>query len=248
MTVHSEENNEQSIPKKCDNTDTDYSDLYPGRRQAPVRNWFDKIFFMEKYDEIQRTKCEFNVYNCIQNSPLVKLMMAALKSSGCEIDLSRHISCEVCDKSVTGGYDPQLNQIIICQNAAQSRVQSSLVHEMVHMFDYCRNHLDLTNLDHLACTEIRAANMCHCSFLGACSQGIASPIHIKEVHKECVANKAIKSILAVQNVSEEEAKESVSRVFNRCYNDLEPIGRRIRRNSEDMKKAYLEAPLYGYID
>ncbi|CAK9801281.1 Mitochondrial inner membrane protease ATP23 homolog [Anthophora quadrimaculata] len=210
MTVDSEENNEQSIPKKCDNTDADYSDLYPGRRQTPVRSWFDKIFFTEKYEEIQKTQCELNVYNCVQNSPLVKLMMAALKSSGCEIDLSRHISCEVCDKAVTGGYDPQLNQIIICQNTARSknRVQSSLVHEM----------------------------------------GIASPIHIKEVHRDCVANKAIRSILAVQNVSEEKAVESVARVFDRCYNDLEPIGRRIRRNSEDMKKAYCEAPLYGYSD
>lgn len=37
--------------------------------------------------------------------------MGALKASGCEIDIRRHISCEVCDHSVTGGYDPFLNQV-----------------------------------------------------------------------------------------------------------------------------------------
>lgn len=76
-------------------------------------------------------------------------------------------------------------QIVICQNTARtmSRVQSALTHEMIHMFDYCRNKLDLTNLDHLACTEIRAASICHCSFLGAYTQGIASFTNVKKKHQ-----------------------------------------------------------------
>lgn len=85
------------------------------------------------------------------------------------VDLRRHISCEVCDDAVTGGYDPELNQIIICQNTSKSKgfVQGVLTHEMVHMFDYCTNDLDFKNVEHLACSEIRAANLAHCSFLGA---------------------------------------------------------------------------------
>lgn len=59
-------------------------------------------------------------------------------------------------------------------------------------------------------------------------------------------NKAVLSVLAVRKVSEAEARAAVERVFTKCYNDLEPIGRRIRRNSLDMHKAYLEAPMYGY--
>ena len=54
------------------------------------------------------------------------------------------------------------------------------------------------------------------------------------------------SVLAVRKVSEDEARAAVERVFSKCYNDLEPIGRRIKRNSVDMHKAYLEAPMYGY--
>lgn len=148
-------------------------------------------------------------------------------------------------------------------------VQGVLTHEMIHMFDYCNNDLDFKNIDHLACTEIRAANLTHCSFLSAWTQGDASPFKIKQAHevnitsnivrnnniitfspilnlKDCVKTKALMSVLAVRKVSRDEAIDAVERVFPQCYADLEPIGRRIRRNSKDMHKAYMEGPMYGY--
>ncbi|CAL7950167.1 unnamed protein product [Xylocopa violacea] len=244
-----DQNNEKVVSEEQDETNAEYSDLYPGRR-GPVKSDLIKQIFFYSQEEIQKKKCEYSIYNCVQNSPLVKLMLAALKSSGCEIDLSRHISCEVCDKTVTGGFDPFINQVVICQNTCNTKkqVQSTLSHELIHMFDYCRNKLDLNNMDHLACTEIRAANLCHCSFLGAVTRRLAGPFHIKQVHRDCVADKAIRSVMAIKNVSKDKATEAVQRVFTKCYNDLEPVGRRIRRKSMDMQKAYLEAPLYGYFD
>lgn len=164
------------------------------------------------------------------------------------MDIRRHISCEVCDTSVSGGYDPVMNQVIVCQNIARSKgmVQGVLTHEMIHMFDYCNNDLDFKNVDHLACTEIRAANLTHCSFLSAWVQGDASPFKIKKAHEDCVKTKALMSVLAVRKITRDEAIEAVERVFPKCYADLEPIGRRIRRNSRDMHKAYMEGPMYGY--
>lgn len=47
-------------------------------------------------------------------------------------------------------------------------------------------------------------------------------------------------------MSTEEARAAVERVFDKCYNDLEPIGRRIKRNTDDMNKAFFDAPYYGY--
>lgn len=64
--------------------------------------------------------------------------------------------------------------------------------------------------------------------------------------QDCVKTKALMSVLAVRNVTREEAIDAVERVFPKCYADLEPIGRRIRRNSKDMHKAYMEGPMYGY--
>jgi inner membrane protease ATP23 len=221
-------------------------ELYPERRGDKLeRNWAKLLVGMEGKENITKLKCERNVYNCVKNSPLIKLMMGALKSSGCEIDIRRHISCEVCDTSVSGGYDPLMNQVVVCQNIAQNEgmVQGVLAHEMIHMFDYCRNELDFKNIDHLACTEIRAANLTHCSFMSSWSQGDSSPFNIKETHQNCVKTKALASVLAVRKVSTEEAIQAVERVFPKCYNDLEPIGRRLRRNSTDMHRAYREVRL-----
>lgn len=222
-------------------------DLYPNRRKpkdAPLSN----LLQGKGRENIDQLKCERTVYNCIKSSPLVKLMMAALKSSGCAIDIRRHISCEECSPTVSGGYDPGLNQIVICQNVvtAKGMVQGILTHEMIHMFDYCRNNLDFKNIDHLACTEIRAANLTHCSYMSAVMNGDFNFGQVKQMHQTCVKNKALASILAVRNVSKEEAIDAIQRVFDRCYADLEPIGRRIRRGSEDMYKAYAEASYYGY--
>lgn len=54
------------------------------------------------------------------------------------------------------------------------------------------------------------------------------------------------SVLAVRQIGKAEAVDIIEKVFPKCYNDLEPIGRRIRRNSEDMTRAYREASYYGY--
>jgi len=224
-------------------------DLYPERRGDKFeRSWMNIIMGREGKETFDKYKCEQNVYKCIKTSPLVKLMMGALKSSGCEIDIRRHISCEVCDASVSGGYDPVMNQVVVCQNIAKSEgmVQGVLAHEFIHMFDYCRNDLDFKNVDHLACTEIRAANLTHCSFMSALSQGDSSFFAIAGTHKNCVKSKALASVLAVRKMPLDDAIEVIERVFPKCYNDLEPVGRRIRRNSTDMHKAYLEGPYYGY--
>ncbi|CAG7819894.1 unnamed protein product [Allacma fusca] len=223
--------------------------LYPERGGDPVKaSWLSTFAGTGGREGIDKLQCERNVYKVLQTSPLAKIMMGALKSSGCAVDIRRHFSCEVCDPSVTGGYDPVLNQVVICQNSARSKgfIQGVVTHEMIHMFDYCRRKLDLTDIKHLACTEIRAANLAHCSFLSAVTQGSASFFNIKNQHQNCVRKRAVASVLAVRNASQEEAEAAVDSVFWKCYNDLEPIGRRIRRNSDNMYQAYRDRISLGY--
>ena len=50
---------------------------------------------------------------------------------------------------------------------SEQMTQGVLAHEMIHMFDFCRHQLDFKDVHHLACTEIRAANLTHCSFMSA---------------------------------------------------------------------------------
>jgi inner membrane protease ATP23 len=86
-----------------------------------------------------------------------------------------------------------------------------------------------------------------CSFFKKITQGDASLIRIRKQHSECVKTKALGSVMAVRpDVTKEEALAAIDKVFIKCYNDLEPIGRRIRRNSADMIRAYNEKGNYGY--
>ncbi|KAK2703049.1 hypothetical protein QYM36_018394 [Artemia franciscana] len=224
-------------------------DLYPGRKGETYKpSLFQKLWLGEGRDMFDHIRCESNVVSCMKDSPLVRTMMAALKSSGCPIDVRRHISCESCEKIVTGGYDQQHNQIVICQNSARSKdaVLGSLVHEMIHMFDYCRQELDFADTKHLACTEIRAANLTHCSFINAFLGGAAAPWRIAKTHQECVKNRAAESVVAVRKIPFEEARKIVDSVFEPCYADLEPLGRRMRRNSADPIRIEREKHIFGY--
>lgn len=71
-------------------------------------------------------------------------------------------------------------------------------------------------------------------------------LRLASCFEDCVKTKALNSVLAVRKVTRQEAIDAVERVFPKCYADLEPIGRRIRRNSTDMQRAYMEGPMYGY--
>ncbi|CAG2069338.1 unnamed protein product [Timema podura] len=58
-------------------------DLYPERRGENYKpSWSKMMFLGEGRENIDNLNCERKVYACIKRSPLVKLMMNALKSSG----------------------------------------------------------------------------------------------------------------------------------------------------------------------
>ncbi|GAB6032180.1 hypothetical protein CHUAL_010828 [Chamberlinius hualienensis] len=251
-TVEQEINDNDKVKSNSKGVDSNLteSQKYFGYNLFPERRSNEKFegLLGGGRDNLDKIKCERKVYNCIQKSPLVKLMLSALKSSGCEVDIGRHITCESCEIPVTGGYDPEYNQIVICHNTVKTEglLQGVLTHELIHMFDFCRADIDFKNLKHLACTEIRAANLTHCSFITAALEGHASPFNIAGRHAECVKDKAVKSMVAVRKISAVEARAIVDSVFDKCYNDLEPIGRRVRRNSSDPDKCYFERRHYGY--
>lgn len=136
------------------------------------------------------------------------------------------------------------------------------------MFDFCTKEMDFTNLEHLACTEIRAANLTYCSYLSAFVNGDIDRGKIKNQHmvsitiygsslqydknltvgmlQECVKKRATDSVFAVRPVTREIARAAVEKVFDKCYKDLEPIGRRVYRNNYSYDLAYAEAFLHGY--
>ncbi|RWS26309.1 hypothetical protein B4U80_06612 [Leptotrombidium deliense] len=193
--------------------------------------------------------CERRIEACIERYPLIKLMIEAMEKHGCPIDYRRHFSCEYCGPLVGGGYDPELNQIVICYNKLRSvqRIESTLTHELVHMFDYCRAEFDCNSLEHVACSEIRAANLAHCSLIDSFYQLTTTPTRIAKTQQDCVKTRAANSIQASRpDLSRSDIMAVVDKVFDRCFNDLEPIGRRCRLSKKQRLLTYKERKYYDF--
>ncbi|XP_070976982.1 mitochondrial inner membrane protease ATP23 homolog isoform X3 [Oncorhynchus clarkii lewisi] len=183
-------------------------------------------------------KCQVMLQFAMETSPYAKLLLGAMKSSGCAVYKDRHFSCEDCDGTVSGGFDATSSQIVLCQNNIhqQSHMNRVVTHELIHAFDHCRAHVDwFNNFKHLACSEIRAANLSgDCSFHNEVSR---FNFGLKKHHQECVRGRALRSILAVRKVSREEAEKVVDEVFDTCFNDHAPFGR-IPHDKKDANFAY----------
>lgn len=60
--------------------------------------------------------------------------------------------------------------------------------------------------------------------------------------------KAMQSVVAVRNVSKTQAMEAIERVFPKCYADLEPIGRRLKKTPKDAMRAYRDNQrIYNFV-
>lgn len=57
-------------------------DLYPERKQLFQTSISKILKLQEGREQFDKLKCEENVYDCVKKSPLVKIMMGALKSAG----------------------------------------------------------------------------------------------------------------------------------------------------------------------
>lgn len=193
--------------------------------------------FMKNY---RHTSCVNRVQKVCQHNAYVKFMLDAMKSSGCEVDVEHQILCEPCDSNGTmsGGFDPDAKQIIICENKATSlRVVSRLLtHELIHAFDHCRVDIDWMNYDHVACSEIRASSLSgECSFLSENLYGRS--FGIRGHHKDCVKRHATESMMYSRGLTRDVAGKHVDRVWSRCFRDYAPFTR-IPRSKADLKKPW----------
>ncbi|XP_064400364.1 mitochondrial inner membrane protease ATP23 homolog isoform X2 [Halichondria panicea] len=170
--------------------------------------------------------CQRRLDRAVSKSPYVRYMLDAMRKVGCEVNVDRQFVCEPCGPHVAGGYDPETQQVVLCENNifSQGHMNDVLTHELVHTYDYCRAHLDWDNLEHLACTEIRAANLS-----GECFFWKENFTRFKfgwrKHHQVCVRERAMKSVLCIRDIPEKEAKRVVDKVFQTCFRDTVPFER-----------------------
>lgn len=199
-------------------------------------------------DTYEHRKCEKDVVEQIETNPCVKLMLVALASSGCPVQLSRHISCEPCFGKMKGGFDSKNNQVVICEDSrhlSSSSFVSVLAHELLHAFDHCVSRVDWEDPKHLACAEIRAANLTHCSPGQAAFRDSPVIRGIKAGHRQCVFDKALRSVSTIRpNDSKESSIEILKSVFEGCYNYVAPFHHRRppydKKDCEDSLKIWMK--------
>ena len=169
-------------------------------------------------DQREISQCEISVLKALKSSHRVKTLVNALNSSGCPFVPHRHIACAPCDAPLTGGYDDTHNQVIICSNTCKGdqKVEEILSHELVHMYDYCTKKINFDQIEHLACSEIRAASLASCAKYNWNYRSF----------EHCVKAKAAHSVAVMKKCRVDEAANHVEKVFSKCYEDLEPIGHR----------------------
>jgi len=162
----------------------------------------------------------------------VRFLIKALNSAGCPVD-SRFFRCEICTAPVLGAFtlseDQKEAYVSMCSNtiAPSNRVTRKarknavrvLTHELVHAFDYCRFNFDPSDCRHIACTEIRAANLSgDCHMANEWRRG-----NFNNSHKECVKRRTLISMTG-QRCPEPIARSALYEVFDKCYQDVEPFG------------------------
>ena len=128
------------------------------------------------------------------------------------------------DAPFKAGYNPELNSVWMCSNLFWNpfEYRRILAHELLHAFDFARTELDTRNLDHIACTEIRAHTLSgECDlwtrfFEYAADDWLGNKMFSRK--QQCVKNGSVKSM-----GGKEDAVVAVNKVFQKCYRDHWPF-------------------------
>jgi inner membrane protease ATP23 len=180
-------------------------------------------------------KCEELVSGALQNSPRVHVLLSKMRERGCSA-ASASVACEDIfgDAAVAGAYDALGERVIMNPRVPASCLSPSeftraLTHELIHAYDACRAKVEMDNCAHVACTEIRAANLSgDCDFfselqrmpLRLLSGGLAGR------QRECVRRRAELSLSIHESCKGSDglgASRHVQSVWEPCYADTTPF-------------------------
>lgn len=132
---------------------------------------------------------------------------------------------------VMGGYETVSRGVIINSSVPpsalrQGDVTRTLAHELVHAYDGCRAAVDWADCAHVACTEVRAANLSgDCDFsVELARRPLGMAANPWAGHQAvCVRRRAELSVGSHAACAGARAREAVDRVWAACYADHAPF-------------------------
>lgn len=162
----------------------------------------------------------------------VRFMFNALAELGNVItDPDKYVQCMHCD-ALVGAFaltHPKTTSLVgICQNHLHEQhvVTDTLTHELVHIYDNVRAHMDSGNCVHVACTEVRAAALSgECARDKEQTRGILAPGFSEPGHfAKCVRRRANNSVRALPQCADPAVcKQAMDLAFDRCFRDRAPF-------------------------
>ncbi|KAK6460849.1 mitochondrial inner membrane protease ATP23 [Scheffersomyces coipomensis] len=192
------------------------------------RNQFE-IDYHHKYLPQRCEECVTNLDWMLTYSPSVRFMIDQIEKitkNNDKIVDKTSIICDVCDDLKGGGFHPN-HGILLCANRIQSKwqLEDILTHELVHVYDYMKFNIDMKDLKHHACTEIRASMLSgECRIWNEIKKtGLGN---FGKKFQDCIKRRAILSVSANPICkSKAEAEEAVNLVWLSCFNDTRPFER-----------------------
>lgn len=183
-----------------------------------------------QYEHDYRAKSGLSINTCneyrdwmLQYSPSVRFMIDHIRKLEGEPPV---IVCDTSDNLQGGGFHPDLG-ILLCSNHIRSKwqLEDILTHELVHAYDQLKFKVDLSNLKHHACTEIRASMLSgECRIMNEIRKTGLGSFGTK--FQDCIKRRAVLSVSANDNCKNiEEAKKVVDTVWQSCFNDTRPFER-----------------------
>ena len=167
-----------------------------------------------------------------EHSPRVTTLLRRISSLGCALPADP-ILCEDAFRGapLLGGYDPARGVVVMnpgvpSASLNQAEWTRTIVHELVHAYDHCRAELSPTNCAHLACTEVRAANLSgDCDFGVDVARGGLRGWTVAGHQQKCVRRRAEASLAAHASCVGRAGgvRAVVDDVWDACYADTAPF-------------------------
>jgi inner membrane protease ATP23 len=179
-------------------------------------------------------RCTALVERVLAASPRVATLLKKVEGAGCPFS-GPPIVCEDVFRGapVTGSYDAGLHRVILnpaVPPAAMTAAEwaRTSAHELVHAFDVCRARVKTNDCLHLACTEIRAANLSgDCDFLVELQRAPGALLGggLGGAQQRCVRRRAETSVAmhAACAAAEGGAARAVRDAWSPCYADIAPF-------------------------
>lgn len=164
-------------------------------------------------------------------SDKVKIIREGMEKLGCDFPMPDFFRCQPCEnEGIIGAFSPAKDDekahVVLCEDniskfqVSAKHVERTAAHELVHAYDTCRAKVDWHNCLHLACTEVRAANLS-----GDCTMGAEmgrGQFSVKGQGERCVRRRAELSVAGHEHCKDI-AKAAVEKVFDRCLSDRAPF-------------------------